>query len=139
MDISTTHRLEIRGGHEIVSRVRVWASSTAADLGAGDAATADFALAVSEAATNVVRHAYGDRTEYHLILTAKRVGERIIFRLRDYGNKFDPAVVVPPNMDGEPAVGGYGIFLMQRVMDEVRYVTTHPVGTELILVRRREA
>lgn len=137
MDISLTYRYEIRGGNEIVGRARAWASSTAASLGSDEQATADFALAVSEAVTNIVRHAYGDQQEYHLILSAKRIGERIIFRMRDYGNKFNPISVLPPSIDGEPSVGGYGMFLMRRVMDEVRYVTTHPVGTELFLVRRR--
>ena len=137
VDISPTHRYEVRGGNEIVGRVRAWAAETAAGLGADERATADIALAVSEAATNVVRYAYADRQECHLVLTAKRIGERIVFRLRDYGDKFDPARVRPPKMDGELTVGGYGIFLMQHVMDDVRYVTSHPAGTELFMMRRR--
>jgi len=137
VDISATYQLEVWGGNEIVARVRTWASSTAAALGADPQAIADFALAVSEACTNVVRYAYADQSQGRLILTARRIGERIIFRMRDFGSKFDPADVQPPKMDGEPTVGGYGIYLMRQVMDKVRYVTDHPVGTELILVRRR--
>ncbi len=137
MDISTPHRFEIYGGNEIVARVRAWASSTATALGADSRAAADFALAISEACTNVVRHAYTGHAQSRLILTARRIGERIIFRVRDFGDKFDPAGVPFPKIEGEPTVGGYGIYLMRQVMDEVRYVTAHPVGTELILVRRR--
>jgi len=120
-----------------VSRVRDWASDIASGLGADGQAAADFALAISEAVTNVVRYAYRDRPECHLTISARRIGKRIVFRMRDYGSKFDPAYVQSPNTDGEPTVGGYGIYLMRRVMDDVRYVTTHPVGTELILIRRR--
>lgn len=137
MDISTLHQLEICGGNEIVARVRAWASSTATVLGADSQAAADFTLAISEACTNVVRHAYTAHAESRLILTARRIGERIIFRVRDFGDKFDPASVPPPKIDDELRVGGYGIYLMRQVMDEVRYVTNHLVGTELILVRRR--
>jgi len=28
---------------------------------------------------------------------------------------------------------------MRQVMDQVHYVTTHPIGMELILIRRRHA
>ena len=137
MDLSAIHQLEVRGGNEIVARARAWASRTAAMLGADRQATADFALAVSEACTNVVRYAYAGRPESRLILTARRIGKRIVFRMRDFGDKFDPAGVPPPKIDGEPTVGGYGIYLMRQVMDKVCYMTNHPVGTELILVRRR--
>jgi len=120
-----------------VSNVRAWASAIAARLGADERAAADVALAISEAATNVVRHAYDGQQECHLTLSARRIGERLVFSLRDYGSKFDPADIRSPDTEGEPTIGGYGIFLMRRVMDHVHYVTTHPVGTELILVRRR--
>ena len=137
MDISAPYQLEVYGGNEIVSRVRAWTSGTATVLGADSQAAADFALAISEACTNVVRHAYLDQQKSHLILTARRIGERIVFRVRDFGDKFDPAGVPPPQMDGEPTVGGYGVYLMRQVMDEVRYVTNHLVGTELMLIRCR--
>ncbi len=120
-----------------MGRARAWAASIATDLGADERTAADFALAISEAATNVVRYAYADGRKCQLILAARRIGERIIFRVRDYGSKFDPAAIRSPNMDGEPTVGGYGVYLMRRLMDKVCYVTTHPIGTELVLVRRR--
>ena len=137
MDISPKHRLEVRGRDEILSRVRAWASATADKLDADAQATADFTLAISEAATNVLRHAYTGEHEAHLILSARRIGERIIFRVRDFGDKFDPTSVRPAQIEGEPSIGGYGIYLMRRVMDKVRYATDHPVGTELMLIRRR--
>jgi len=100
--ISTPQHFDVRGGKEIVGRIRTWASSVASGLGADERATADIALAVSEAATNVVYYAYNGAAEYRLSLTARRIGERIIVRIRDYGRKFDPASVRPPNIGGEP-------------------------------------
>jgi len=137
LDISPAYRLEIRGGGEIVTRVRAWASDVARVLGADDQAAFDFALAVSEACTNIVQYAYADQSESRLIVTARRIGPHIVFRVRDFGEKFDPQVVRPPDLRGEPSVGGYGIYLMRRVMDRVYYDTGHPDGTELMLVRRR--
>jgi len=120
-----------------VTRVRMWVSGVARLLGADEQAAFDFALAVSEACTNVVRHAYAGQSEGRLIVTARRIGRRIIFRVRDFGAKFDPQKVRSPDLHGEPSVGGYGIYLMRRVMDRVYYGTGHPEGTELMLVRCR--
>jgi anti-sigma regulatory factor (Ser/Thr protein kinase) len=130
--------LEVAGGDEIVPLVRAWAAATAAALGARPQVASDFALAVSEACTNVVRHAYAraGAPDSRLILSAERDGATIVMRLRDFGCKFDPSRVPVPNLDGEPSIGGYGIYLMRQVMDDVQYVTNHPVGTELILIRR---
>jgi serine/threonine-protein kinase RsbW len=139
VDISPLFRYEVQGGKEIVGQARAWAAQVAAQLDADRQAIADFALAVSEAATNVVQYAYPAAQVFHLVISARRIGERIVFRLRDYGHKFDPSEVRPPTTAGELGVGGYGIYLMQHVMDDVRFVTTHPVGTELILIRRRKA
>jgi len=137
VDISPTHHFDVYGREEIVGRIRAWVSSIAGRLGADERATADIVLAVSEAATNAVRHAYLDAQEYHLTLKARRIGERIVVRVRDYGSKFDPATIRLPDMGGVPRVGGYGIYLMRRVMDHVYYMASHPNGMELILVRRR--
>ena len=137
MDISTQYRLEVRGGSEIVARARAWAGEIALRLGADWQAAADFTLAVSEACTNVVRYAYAGQDESQLIITARRIGERVVFRVRDYGQKFDPSAVRPPDLQGDPTIGGYGIYLMRRVMDNIWYGTGHPDGTELMLVRRR--
>jgi serine/threonine-protein kinase RsbW len=133
----TQHQLEIRGGNEIIARARAWTGQIANALGADRVAAADFILAISEACTNVVRYAYTGQPESYLILTAEQIDERIIFRVRDFGVKFDPELLRSSDPGDELRVGGYGIYLMQQVMDEVRYITDHPVGTELILVRRR--
>jgi anti-sigma regulatory factor (Ser/Thr protein kinase) len=132
----TVHRLEVHGGSEVVTRARTWASGAVSALGGDEQVTADFVLAVSEACTNVVRYAYADRANSRLILTAERRGDDIVVRMRDFGDKFDPARVPLRPIDGELTVGGYGMYLMRQVMDEVRYITDHPIGTELVMVRR---
>jgi len=136
VDISPTFKLELWGGNEVLGPIRAWAASTALTLGADEQAVTDFALAISEATSNAVRHAYVERHQGPLVITARRVGERIVFRLRDFGRKFDPSAVRVPDIEAGPNIGGYGIYLMRGVMDNVYYVTEHPRGTEVILIRR---
>jgi serine/threonine-protein kinase RsbW len=81
-------------------------------------------LALHETATNIIRHAYADaaagRIQVALWLDLNSTPSRLVAELRDTGHAFVPAEVVPP----EPtklAEGGYGLFLIHSLMDEVVY------------------
>ncbi len=136
MQGGSEERLELRGGPEIIRQAREWATAQARRAGLSGEAIAEIALAVSEACTNIVRHAYAERPEARIILTVADDGRWLTLRLRDFGRKFDPAAYRPPNLDALHE-GGYGLFLIQQVMDEVHYITDHDQGTELVLRKRK--
>jgi len=95
-------------------------------------------LAVDEAATNIIEHAYEGGSGDITIEILKEDGACEI-QLIDTGKAFDPAHVPSPKI-GAPLEqrqpGGLGIFLMHRVMDEVRYLPGPPYN-RLILVKRQ--
>ena len=130
------HRLTFVGGLELAGQVREWICERAREAGFDEDAVADIALAVSEAVSNIVRHAYEGRADGRIEATLTTDDTALTLCLRDYGRKFDPDLYQSPDLD-TPAEGGYGIFLMRTVMDGVRYETSHAEGTELILVKRR--
>jgi len=132
----TTYRLALVGGLELAGQVREWVCEQAREACFDEEAVADITLAVSEAVSNIVRHAYEGRNDGRVEATLTVDETALTLRLRDYGRKFDLAAYQPPNLD-TPTAGGYGIFLMRTVMDEVRYETGHAEGTELVLVKKR--
>jgi anti-sigma regulatory factor (Ser/Thr protein kinase) len=77
-------------------------------------------LAMTEAASNVMRHAYGGRTDRRIQLAAEVYPDRIVLRLHHLGQSFDPAAVRPPNFDGSEE-GGFGMYIITQTVDEVRY------------------
>ena len=80
-------------------------------------------LAVEEAVTNVIRYAYGDE-EGSVRLVAERQGDSLVFELSDCGRPFDPTQVPEADVTlpaGERQEGGLGLFLVKRIMSEVRY------------------
>ena len=77
-------------------------------------------LAMTEAASNVMRHAYGGRTDRRIQLEAEAFDDRIVLRLHHLGQSFDPAAVRPPVFDGTQE-GGFGMYIISQSMDEVRY------------------
>lgn len=78
-------------------------------------------LAVVEATTNIIRHAYGPGDAGRIGLRLERAGSRLLILVLDEGVPFDPTAVPPPDLE-EPAEGGYGVYLFREVSREVRYV-----------------
>lgn len=101
-------------------------------------------VAVDEALANVVEHAYGGgrgEVQVHFEVDA----EFLRVAIRDNGVKFDPGERLNSTLDIHNHIklglkGGLGLFLMRKIMDEVRYngESEHCVN-ELVMVKRLPA
>jgi anti-sigma regulatory factor (Ser/Thr protein kinase) len=89
-------------------------------------------LAVYEAATNVARHGYPEGGEAMLTLAIEPEPERVVFRLIDFGRPIRPWP--PSSAPPAPGEGGYGLYLIGRVMDEVHYAPLPGGPNELRMV-----
>ena len=90
---------------------------------AGVAADA-LAVAVDEAISNVLRHAYDAPIEAALTIEAAADALAIEIVLIDTGRPFNPLDGPAPELRGGPAdrpVGGLGIHLMRSLVDTVEY------------------
>ncbi len=97
----------------------------------------DLQLAIEEACSNVIEHAYrGKRGLFRLTFTIKN--SDVIVVLHDQGQPFDPKAVSKPDpnlpLEKRP-IGGLGLHLIYQLMDEVRF-TFGADGNTLILVKR---
>lgn len=128
-------RLVIDSRLEAVAQARDWLAERASQAGFPPSMINDLKLAFTEAATNVVRHAYGGQPGHEIILSLATDDEALTLTIRDFGRQFDTDRYQEPNLS-EPQEGGYGVFLMHNLMDEVRYDTPEE-GTTLTLVKRR--
>ncbi len=79
-------------------------------------------LAVQEVCTNIVKHAYAGRPGGRIsgTLTLAAAPRRLVVELLDTGGPFDLASVRAPDLS-EGHEGGYGLFLVRALMDEVTY------------------
>jgi PAS domain S-box-containing protein len=77
-------------------------------------------LAVTEACSNIIRHAYRGRADQRIHLEAETFPARVSIRLHHLGAAFDPSKVRPPTLDGS-RTSGFGMYLISRSVDEVRY------------------
>ena len=81
-------------------------------------------LALEEAVSNIIMYAYPQEGEHEIILKTTATDQQLIFLLTDSGLSFDPtnAPEVDINIPAEERqIGGLGIFLIRRIMNEVSY------------------
>src|SRR6516162_5119688 len=77
-------------------------------------------LALTEAASNIIRHGFQDRPQQSITLTVEVHDDRVGVTLRYPGEPFDPQAVPAPVFDGSRE-SGFGLYLIRECVDEVRY------------------
>ena len=90
-------------------------------------------LAVDEACTNIIRHAYKGRQDGEITITCSDRPEGIEFLLADSGEGADSSKWHPRPLE-EVRPGGLGLHLIQKVMDGVHY-SKGERGNELVLTK----
>ena len=95
-------------------------------------------LAVNEACTNIIQHAYSGGSEEPIIVLCSMSGNDLVIEIRDWGKPFDPEAVPQPDIESElfeRKEGGVGIFLMRQMMNDVRYVFRAGRYNELRMIK----
>jgi len=98
-------------------------------------------MAVDEACTNIIEHAYGGRKTGEIQITCQIEGDGLRIIICDQGNPFDPNQVpeLEPNAPLEARTRrGMGLFYIYKLMNSVEYKFDLPHGNQLTLVKYRE-
>jgi len=127
LESSTDHLSEVRNFVE-VNGIRV---------GLNKQTIAHISLAVDEACTNIIKHAYSNDLTKQIKIKIKTSENKFTVIITDSGKHFDPNKIPEPNIEKNQKMkkgGGLGMFLMKKLMDEVHY-NPKVNGNELILIK----
>ncbi len=97
-------------------------------------------MAVDEACTNTMEHAYEGRQDGEVFICCYLEGGDFVVRITDHGKPFEPASIPSPDVSSpleERGVGGLGIFFMRRLMDSVEFRFDAIRGNEVTMRKRR--
>ena len=83
-------------------------------------AVAKLELAVTEAVSNIIRHAYEGRDDRAIQIEARDTHEGVAIRLHHDGLPFDPEEADLPSFDGSRE-GGFGVYIIENTVDAVQY------------------
>jgi anti-anti-sigma factor len=127
---------------DALAKISAFITEAAELCGLDERATWQVQLAVDEAATNVIQHAYDAENPGDITLGWSCEGNRFVVTLRDNGRQFDPQSVPTPDITSpleERQVGGLGLYLITRLMDEARFDFHPQEGNVLTMVKHISA
>lgn len=82
-------------------------------------------MAAEEILVNIIRYAYPEGEPGEVEIRGRtEPGRGIRFEFEDYGTSFDPTSASQPDVDlplSEREIGGLGIFLVRKMVNEFRY------------------
>jgi len=125
---------------EFLDEIREYVGDIARKGGFGEKDVYNIQLATDEAASNIIEHAYDGVTDGVLDLSCGMENDAIKIILIDYGESFDPSAVPIPDLKAdlsERKIGGLGIFLMRKLMDEVHYEPISDKSKVLTMIKRK--
>ncbi len=125
---------------EFLDEIREFVGKIAREGGFGDKDVYNIQLATDEAATNMIEHSYENMPDGVIDLSCGMEGEQIRIVLIDYGEPFDPSAIPMPDLKADLSdrkIGGLGIFLMRKLMDEVHYEPRADKSNVLTMIKRK--
>ena len=137
---TTDHQfdLKISSQTENLKRVRRFVASAARRFGFTVDEASKIALAVDEACTNIIKHAYNFAQDKDIQLNILFHDGKFEVLITDHGRAFDPDRVPVPNMRDyltHYRHGGLGMYLMKSLMDKVEYRIRPGLKNQVSLVK----
>lgn len=132
MTTGNTHTIEslrIQSRTELLSDMRTFVSDAARRFGFSENEVGKIELAIDEACTNIIKHAYKFNPDGIIeIRISSQKGDssptKFVVDIYDSGISFDSSKYTAPDMKEyfkKLRHGGLGIVLMKKLMDEVEY------------------
>jgi serine/threonine-protein kinase RsbW len=97
-------------------------------------------LATDEACSNVIEHAYEGTEGGDIEISCDLDGNALTIIIHDHGIEFDITKVRKPDISKkleDREIGGLGVYLIQKLMDEVRFRSSSETGNYLTMVKRK--
>jgi serine/threonine-protein kinase RsbW len=117
-DLGRVVRLTIPAKAEYISLSRLALAGLSRVRDFSDETLADLKLALTEACSNSVRHAY-DEGEGHVDISFELRDDRLIVEVADDGAGFEPAEIASNGGEADLSEGGLGIAIIRSIADEV--------------------
>lgn len=130
--------LVVRSTTDNLSKVREFTKHAAELSGFSEESIEKIVLAVDEACTNIIKHAYKYSPDGTINISIKSNDTKFVVAITDNGLHFNPNSVPEPDIREyykQKKIGGLGMFLMKKLMDEVKYSTLSDNKNQVVLIK----
>ncbi len=121
-----------------LTKVRRFVSQFLVERGLSGEEVDEIKLAIDEAVTNIIEHAYQFQKGKKIYIQLKLDGNRFYASLHDRGGSFAWEKVPEPDLEKyvvEERDGGLGVFLIKNLMDRVTYRHKEGGYNEMVMVK----
>jgi anti-sigma regulatory factor (Ser/Thr protein kinase) len=128
------------GYYHNLSTIGNFVGNAAQEAGLDETGVYAVQLAVDEACTNIIEHAYGGEGLGTIDITTIVTDDGLTVILKDSGKSFNPDTVPMPVTNlplEEIQPRGIGLYLMRKMMDTIQFKFSETDGNVLTMVKRR--
>ncbi len=132
------NELSVKSTTDHLSQIREFTKSAAKQCGFSEDVIGKIILAVDEACTNIIKHAYKYSNEGNINISVKFADSKFEIAITDEGIHFNPDTIPEPDIKEyykQKKVGGLGVYLIKKLMDEVKYATLTGNKNQVTLVK----
>ena len=123
--------LTIQSSTRFLDDVRRFVERNTVEAGFSSESVEQFKVAVDEACTNVIKHAYSGNESCKVDIEVIVAPDRCTVCIRDEGVAFRPKEYNEPDifeLAKRRQAGGFGVHIMRRLMDHVEYASEGSVN-----------
>ncbi|MGD8483723.1 MAG: ATP-binding protein [Thioalkalispiraceae bacterium] len=135
-------QLTVNADLDNLHQARDFVDKSLRDEGASKSEISDFVLAVDEALTNIIQHGYRNQAGNIVLDITSTPGEYII-TITDSAPTFHRTSITDPDLQTSPDErnnpGGFGLYLIEKMVDKATYSTLQDGHNQLQLIKHRTA
>jgi len=132
------YKLKVLSDSSNLELVRKFIYDVALKSGLSSEDATKIELAVDEACSNVVRHAYDETVKNDLGIEVLVREDKFVVKVIDSGKGFNPDIFATPDMEEYLAhykIGGLGIHIIKSLIDKVDFRVKPGIKNEVILTK----
>jgi anti-sigma regulatory factor (Ser/Thr protein kinase) len=123
-----------------LARIAEFVGELARSVGMDDSAVYDIQMAVDEACTNSITHAYAGVETGEIRVCCHADEHDFVVSITDQGRPFDPSSVPEPDLSVplvDRQIGGLGLFFMRQLMDQIEFSSGRRFGNQVVMRKHR--
>lgn len=139
LDDGELQSLEVDATVDSLNMITQFVSTIANQVGMEPVEISKLKIAVYEAGMNIIEHGYQFEPGHSIGVEVARKENRLFITLIDQGKMFDFYNLKQYDVQSafnEKRQGGYGLYIIQRSVDEIKYLNDSETGNRLTFIKR---
>lgn len=136
--LNIRRRLSVKSSTDNLATIRSFIKKLSIKAGFDEETSNKIVLAADEASTNIIKHAYKYSKTGNINVNVSYDKNRLRITITDEGTHFNSKSIKEPDLKKyyeEKRVGGLGMFLMKKMMDEVVYSQPNARKNKVTLIK----